>query len=371
MNEWPELTPQDRGRPRKIIHADADAFFASVEVRDNPKLKGQALAVAWKGPRSVVTTATYEARKYGVRSAMPLRTALARCPHLLVVEPRMDAYREASRLMQGVFLEYTDLVEPLSLDEAYLDVTHPRQGGPSATRIAQHIKREVHKRTDGLTVTAGVSSSKFVAKLASSMNKPDGLTVIVPEQVDELVAKLPVSDFYGIGPKTAERMATLGVRTGADLRRVSLQDLLAHFGKSGEHYYQIARGIDERPVDPRDDRKSVGAEETFDQDEGNLEKLHLALAPIAGRVQARLARHALAGRVVTLKVKFHSFELLTRRVTLPVPVKDAREVLRVASTLLTEELLAGRPVRLLGISVSALEDENGSRTFQLPLFELF
>ncbi|WP_019012434.1 DNA polymerase IV [Deinococcus aquatilis] len=247
---------------RKIVHVDADAFFASVELRDNPALRGQAVAVAYHGPRSVVTTATYEARQYGVRNALPLRTALARCPHLIVVEPRMDAYREASEIIQGVFREFTDLVEPLSLDEAYLDLTEPKQGPPSATRIAQEIRHLVPARTGGLTVSAGVSVNKMLPKLGSGMNKPDGLTVILPEKADALIAKLPVEDFFGIGPVTAARLQRMGVQTGADLRQLSLAELTTTFGVQGAHMYAIARGQDDRPVDPSDDRKSVGTEDT-------------------------------------------------------------------------------------------------------------
>ncbi|SMB77807.1 DNA polymerase IV [Deinococcus hopiensis] len=240
---------------RKIVHVDADAFFASVELRDNPSLRGKPVAVTYKGPRSVVTTATYEARQYGVKSALSLRTALARCPQLIVVEPRMDAYREASRIIQSVFLEFTDLVEPLSLDEAYLDLTDPKQGPKSATLIAREIKRLVQERTGGLTVSAGVSFNKMLAKLGSGMNKPDGLTVILPEEADALILCLPVGEFYGIGPVTATKLQEMGVQTGADLRQVSLERFTREFGSHGAHMYQIARGMDDRPVDPSEDRK--------------------------------------------------------------------------------------------------------------------
>lgn len=354
---------------RKIIHVDADAFFASVELRDNPALKGQPVAVAHHGPRSVVTTATYEARRYGVKSALPLRTALQRCPHLIVVEPRMDVYREASRVIQGTFREFTDLVEPLSLDEAYLDVTTPKQGPPSATLIAREIKRLVAARTGGLTVSAGLSTNKFLAKLGSGMNKPDGLTVILPDQALDLVARLPVSDFYGIGPVTAQRLAERGVYTGADLRRQSLMDLTREFGKHGAHMYDIARAVDERPVDPSEDRKSVGTEDTFDVDLWTLAQMREQLIGLAERTSARLARHGLAGRSVTLKVKFTNFEVITRRVTFPSPVSRPDELHRVAARMLTPELVDGRGVRLLGISVAELTDPNG-RDVQPTLFSL-
>ncbi|WP_189010516.1 DNA polymerase IV [Deinococcus malanensis] len=344
---------------RKIVHVDADAFFASVELRDDPSLRGKAVAVAYHGPRSVVTTATYEARQYGVRSALPLRTALARCPHLIVIEPRMDAYREASRVIQGVFLEFTDLVEPLSLDEAYLDLTQPKQGPRSATLIAREIRRLVRDRTGGLTVSAGVSFNKMLAKIGSSMNKPDGLTVILPDEADALIARLPVREFYGIGPVTAARLEGMGVSTGADLRRLPLAELTATFGAHGAHMYAIARGIDDRLVDPSDDRKSIGTEDTFDTDVSSLDELAAHLHSLSERTSRRLKKHGLGGRVVVLKVKFANFELITRRVSLPVPVQAAEDLQRVASSLLNAQLLQNRPVRLLGVSVSGLVDPEG------------
>ncbi|WP_281173269.1 DNA polymerase IV [Deinococcus pimensis] len=353
---------------RRILHCDMDCFYAAVEVRDDPRLRGRPVAVAWRGPRSVVTTASYEARRYGVRSAMPLRTALARCPHLVVIEPRMDAYREASRIVMEVFRTYTDLVEPLSLDEAFLDVTEPRFGPRSATLVARNVKREVFERTGGLTVSAGASSTKFVAKLASGMNKPDGLTVVRPEEVEALIARLPVGDFFGVGPKTARRMNELGIFTGADLRRAGEADLVTEFGEaSGRHFWRIARGIDERAVDPSDDRKSVGAEETFDEDVSDFARLGVALRAVSARAAARLARHGLAGRTVTLKVKFFDFELVTRRTSLPLAVADADELFVVAGRLLTPTLLSDRPVRLLGVTVSQLEASDAPNK-QPPLF---
>ena len=354
---------------RKIVHVDADAFFASVELRDNPSLRGKAVAVAYHGPRSVVTTATYEARQYGVRSALPLRTALARCPHLIVIEPRMDAYREASRLIHGVFTEFTDLIEPLSLDEAYLDVTQPKRGPGSATRIAQEIRRLVRERTGGLTVSAGVSFNKMLAKLGSGMNKPDGLTVILPQDADALIARLPVGEFYGIGPVTAAKLERLGIRTGADLRARSLTELTAAFGRHGAHMYAIARGIDDRPVDPSDDRKSVGTEDTYDTDLRTLADMHAKLPGLSERTARRLARHGLAGRVVTVKVKFSNFEVISRQQSLPVPVQTAEEIGRVARRLLGADLVGTRAVRLLGVTVSHLVDPQG-RDVVPPLFPL-
>ncbi|MFC4640248.1 DNA polymerase IV [Deinococcus hohokamensis] len=344
---------------RKIVHVDADAFYASVELRDDPSLRGKAVAVAYHGPRSVVTTATYEARQYGVRSALPLRTALARCPHLIVIEPRMDAYREASGIIRGVFHEFTDLVEPLSLDEAYLDVTEPKRGPKSATRIAQEIRRLARERTGGLTVSAGVSFNKMLAKLGSGMNKPDGLTVILPEDADALIARLPVGEFFGIGPVTAGKLERMGVRTGADLRRLPLTQLTATFGAHGAHMYAISRGIDDRPVDPSDDRKSLGTEDTYDTDLRTLDEMHEKLIGLSERTSRRLSHHAVAGRVVAVKIKFSNFELLSRQVRLPAPVQSAPEIERVARHLLSADLVAGRAVRLLGVSVSGLVDPQG------------
>ncbi|ULH18013.1 DNA polymerase IV (plasmid) [Deinococcus sp. KNUC1210] len=346
---------------RKIVHVDMDAFFASVEIRDQPSLQGKPVAVAYHSPRSVVTTASYEARAFGVHSALPLRTALQRCPGLIVVEPRMAVYREVSQQIQQVFHTYTDLVEMMSVDEAFLDLTHPLQGPASATLLARKIKRDITARTGGLTASVGVSYCKSLSKLASGQQKPDGLTVILPAEADAVTAALPIEAFYGIGPKTAERMYALDVRTGQDLRRFTLQELQQRFGKVGQHYYNIVRGIDERPVDPSDDRKSVGSEDTFEADIRDLQLLRQTLGEIAGRTAARLAHHHLAGRTVTLKIKFDNFQQLTRQITLPVALSTPEALHRVAVMLLTPALLQGRAVRLLGMTVGALQDAD-----QLP-----
>jgi DNA polymerase-4 len=355
---------------RKIVHVDMDAFFASVEIRDRPELKGLPVAVAHGGARSVVTTASYEARVFGVRSALPLRTALQKCPNLIVVEPRMAVYREVSQVIRQVFSQFTDLVEVMSIDEAFLDLTVPLRGPGSATLIAKDIKRDIFSRTGGLTASVGVSYCKSLAKLASGQQKPDGLTVILPEEADRVTAGLAIEAFHGIGPKTAERMHALDVRTGQDLRRFSVTDLQRHFGKAGQHYFNIVRGIDERPVDPSEDRKSVGTEDTFETDVRHIEVLRRALVGIAGRTAVRLANQQLAGRTVTLKIKFADFRQLTRQVTLPVAVSGAEEVAAVAGSLLTPEVLGGRAVRLLGVSVSALK-EAGREEVQPALFALF
>ncbi|GMA16942.1 DNA polymerase IV [Deinococcus metallilatus] len=340
-------------RPRKIIHVDMDAFYASVEQRDDPRLRGQPVAVAWGGKRSVVLTASYEARPFGVRSAMPLYRALERCPELRVVEPRFEAYREVSAQVREVFLRYTPLVEPLSLDEAYLDVTAPLTGGPSATRIAGSIRAEIHART-GLTATAGVSVNKFLAKLASGLNKPDGLTLLLPEQADGLLASLPTADFHGIGPATARKLAACGIHTGADLRAAPPEQLTRLFGRIGEHFAWIARGQDDRPVEPDRAPVSIGAEETYADDLHTPEQVQAALPHLARNVERRLVRAGLAGRVVILKLKFDDRVTVTRRVSLPHAVWEAEALARVAARLVTRELILGRGVRLVGITVSGL-----------------
>lgn len=338
---------------RKIIHVDMDAFYASVEQRDQPGLRGKPLAVAWGGKRAVVLTASYEARVYGVRSAMPLYKALERCPHLLTVPPRFDAYREVSGQIRAIFGEYAPLVEPLSLDEAYLDVTAPLKGGPSATHIAQAIRAEIRAQT-GLTATAGVSVNKFLAKLASGLNKPDGLTVLLPQQANELLLRLPVGDFHGIGPATAAKLAAQGILTGADLRRATPVQLTEWFGRVGQHYWRIAHGQDDRPVDPNRPHKSIGAEETYGDDLFGVDAVRAALPGIAASVERRLSRAGLAGKTVVLKVKFADWSVVTRRTTLAYPIHEAPALARCAAALVTPGLLGERGVRLLGITTANL-----------------
>lgn len=338
---------------RKIIHVDMDAFYASVEQQDDARLRGRPLAVAWGGKRSVVLTASYEARPFGVRSAMPLYKALERCPHLLVVPPRFEAYREVSAQIRAVFARFTPLIEPLSLDEAYLDVSAPLQGGPSATRIAQAIKTGIRADT-GLTATAGVSVNKFLAKLASGMNKPNGLTVILPADVQDLLDSLPVAEFHGIGPATAARLAAQGIHTGADLRAASPENLMQLFGRVGQHFWHIAHGQDDRPVEPNRPYKSIGTEETYGDDLTDVAAVLLRLPILAGGVEKRLGRAGLAGRIVILKLKFDDRSIITRRVTLPAPIHEAPALAQASSALLSSELLAGRGVRLAGITVAGL-----------------
>src|SRR6478736_3517323 len=287
-------------RQRKIIHVDMDAFYASVEQRDNPELRGKPVAVGGTRERGVVAAASYEARPFGVRSAMPSVTAKRRCADLVFVKPRFDVYRAVSQQIRAIFADYTPLVEPLSLDEAYLDVTEDRLGLGSARSIAQDIRRRIAAET-GLTASAGVSYCKFIAKLASDHRKPDGLTVITPERGAEFVASLPVSRFHGVGPVTARKMEQLGIVTGADLRDWTLPALQAHFGSSGQWYWRICRGIDEREVKPDRPYKSVSAERTFDEDISDPERLSAELERIAGYAWERVKRAQVAGRTVTLK----------------------------------------------------------------------
>lgn len=337
---------------RKIIHLDMDCFYAAVEIRDDPALRGIPVAVAWDGPRGVVLTANYEARAFGVRSALSTRTALRLCPELTLVPPRMEVYRTVSAEIREVFHHYTDLTEPLSLDEAYLDVTAPKRGPPSGTRIAELIRHEILGRT-GLTASAGVSYNKFLAKLASGMDKPDGLTVILPERAAALLGTLPIESFHGIGPATARRLHASGVYTGADLERQNLSWLKENFGKVGEHFYQIVRGIDERPVVPDRPYKSVSAETTFVTDIRDPVRLREALPDLASQVEARLVKAGLQARTVVIKLKYEDFRIITRRRTLPFALTTAGALCREAETLISSLTLEAG-VRLLGVGAEGL-----------------
>ncbi len=334
---------------RKIIHVDMDAFYASVEQRDNPELRGLPLAVGG-GHRGVVAAASYEARKYGVRSAMPSVTAKRKCPELVFVKPRFDAYREVSNQIRAIFADYTDLIEPLSLDEAYLDVTEDRRGLGSARAIAEDIRRRIHEETN-LTASAGVSYCKFIAKLASDYRKPDGLTVIRPEQGPEFVASLPVARFHGVGPVTARKMEALGIVTGADLKRLSLPELESRFGSSGRWYFQICRGIDDREVRADRPYKSVSAERTFDEDLRDPERLTAELKRIAGYAWARVERAQVAGRTVTLKVKYGDFSLITRSKSFAEEVTDLAAFTAAGEALLAALHPLPRGIRLLGLGL--------------------
>ena len=306
---------------RKIIHIDMDAFFASVEQRDNPEYKGKPLAVGYAGARGVVAAASYEARQYGVHSAMASKTALRKCPQLIFVLPRFDVYKSVSRQINDIFHEYTDLVEPLSLDEAFLDVTENHMQIASAIQIAHEIKKKIREQV-GLTASAGVSFNKFLAKIASDYKKPDGLFVVIPEAAEQFVASLAIEQFYGVGKVTAERMHQLGIRTGADLKQWSEQGLVTNFGKAGHIYYLNAQAIDERPVQSQRTRKSVSSETTFEKDMDSYEELKLELEKVAQDVIHYISKNNYKGRTVSLKIKYADFKIISRSKTFPAFISD-------------------------------------------------
>ena len=357
---------QSDERPsRKIIHVDMDAFYASVEQRDNPELKGKPVAVGG-GHRGVVAAASYEARKFGVRSAMPSVTAKRRCPELVFVKPRFDVYRAVSQQIRAIFADYTDLIEPLALDEAYLDVTEDRKGLGSARAIAEEIRARIRAET-GLTASAGVSYCKFIAKLASDQNKPDGLCVIPPGKGPAFVATLPVKRIHGVGPVTAAKMERLGISTGADLARWPIEQLEAHFGSSGRWYWRIARGIDEREVKPDRPYKSVSAERTFDIDYTDAEDLRRELERVAGYAWQRIERAEVKGRTVTLKVKFGDFSQITRSRSFPGSITDFASFEAAGQALLDALLPAPKGIRLLGLGLHSIMEEDESAPRQLGL----
>ena len=339
---------------RKIIHVDMDAFFASVEQRDDPALKGKPVAVGGAGGRGVVAAASYEARRFGVKSAMPSVTAQRLCPDLIFVRPRFDAYKEASRQIRRVFEHYTPIIEPLSLDEAYLDVTEDRLGIGSATRIATLIRQEIRAKTQ-LTASAGVSYNKFLAKLASDQNKPDGLCVIRPGEGAAFVAGLPIRRFHGVGPKAEERMQRLGIATGADLAAKDIAFLRAHFGSMADYLFRAARGIDLRPVAAHRVRKSVGGERTFSEDIGSAPALRATLDNIVDIVWERIEAAGAKGRTVTLKMKFTDFRIMTRAASLPGFVGGKDEFAQLARALLEAALPLPQPIRLMGLTLGNLE----------------
>ncbi|MXO91878.1 DNA polymerase IV [Pontixanthobacter aquaemixtae] len=350
---------EEEGGLRKIIHVDMDAFFASVEQRDNPELRGKPVAVGGSGGRGVVAAASYEARKFGVRSAMPSVTAKRLCPDLIFVRHRFDAYKEASAKIREIFRYFTPHVEPLSLDEAYLDVTDDIHGIGSATRIAQLIRERIKQQT-GLTASAGVSYNKFIAKLASDQNKPDGMCVIKPGEGAQFVASLPVRRFHGVGPKGAEKMAKLGIETGADLAAKDVEFLRANFGSMGDYLYRAARGIDLRPVRANRIRKSLGGERTYSEDISSGAALREAMDNIIDIVWERIERAEAKGRTVTLKLKYTDFTTLTRAKSLAGNVADKMEFARIGHELLEELLPLPLPIRLMGLTLSNLEGDKNS-----------
>lgn len=344
---------------RKIIHVDMDAFYASVEQMDNPELKGKAIAVGGSEKRGVVSAASYEARKFGVRSAMSGMQAKRLCPELIFVRPRFDRYHDISKKIRAIFHDYTDLVEPLSLDEAYLDVTHNKKGNPSATLIAKEIRRRIFDEV-GLTASAGISINKFVAKIASDYNKPNGQKTVNPEDVLEFLEQLDIRKFYGVGKVTAEKMYQKGIFTGKDLKSKSIEYLDEHFGKSGRYYYQVVRGIHTSPVKPNRIRKSLAAERTFRENLSSEIFMLEKLEQIAEEVSRRLNKSHVAGKTITLKIKYSDFTLQTRSKTLPYFVSDASVILDTAKALLYQEKLK-ESVRLLGISLSNLNTEKPNK----------
>ncbi|MFT4119163.1 DNA polymerase IV [Bradyrhizobium sp.] len=343
-----------------------DAFYASVEQRDNPELRGKPVAVGGSAARGVVAAASYEARAFGVRSALPSVTAKRRCPQLIFVTPRFEVYRAVSAQIREIFAEHTDLIEPLSLDEAYLDVTENKQGIAIATKIATIIRARI-KDVTGLNASAGISYCKFLAKMASDLNKPNGQAVITPRMGPGFVEALAVKKFHGVGPATAAKMERLGILTGADLKARSLPFLQEHFGKSGAWYYQIARGIDERAVQPDRPRKSVGAEDTFDADIVDLDAARTELTPLVAKIWRHCAAKQLRARTVTLKVKYSDFEQITRSRTVAELIPSAEEVEAMARGLLDPLFPVEKGIRLLGVTLSSFSDEHDAVEEQLRL----
>ena len=357
----------EAGGSRKIIHIDMDAFYASVEQRDNPELRGKPVAVGGSRERGVVAAASYEARKFGVHSAMPSITAKRKCPDLVFVKPRFDAYKAISLQIRDIFAEYTPIIEPLSLDEAYLDVTENLKVIISATQIAEDIRARIRAETE-LTASAGVSYNKFLAKLASDHRKPDGLFVITPKMGPVFVETLPVRKFHGVGPATAKKMARLGIETGLDLRAQTQAFLQQHFGKAGSYYYWAARGIDERPVRADRIRKSVGAENTFAADLFTYEAARDALQEIVDKVWRYCEGSGIRARTVTLKVKFGNFQQITRSRTGQMQIGTRSELEQLNNALLEPLFPVAGGVRLLGVSLSSLAEESERELeFSLPV----
>ena len=353
--------------PRKIIHIDMDAFYASVEQRDNPVYRGKPIVVGGRPEqRGAVAAASYEARRFGIHSAMPARTAQQKCKDLIFVKPRFDVYREVSQQIRAIFLSYTDLVEPLALDEAYLDVTQNKANIPSAVAIARAIKQKILAATQ-LTASAGVSINKFLAKIASGMDKPDGLYLIAPAQAEAFVETLPIEKFHGIGQVTAKKMRALGIQTGADLKQWSEANLVKRFGKVGRFYYKVARGQDDRPVNPNRIRKSVGAEHSFAEDLISLDQMGAELERLAQRVAERLAKQKQSGYTLTLKIKYADYQQITRSQTLNEPIREVSVIYGLARDLLWAHVGDRKKVRLLGITVSQLVDAAELQYVQLSL----
>ena len=350
---------------RKIIHVDMDSFFASVEQRDFPEYKGKALVVGGRTPRSVVAAASYEARKYGIYSAMPMSVALQKYPHLIVAPHRFEVYREVSRNIQQIFHEYTDLVEPLSLDEAYLDVTHAKKGPASASLIAMEIKKEIRKR-EGLVASAGVSYNKFLAKIASDMDKPDGFFLIKPEDAKSFLEELDIGLFYGVGKKTEQKMHNMNIFKGRDLKLLPREDLMKHFGKAGSYFYDVVRGRDDRPVVSSREHKSIGAERTYESDLYDLVQVKEKLAEVIDIMWKRCEAKQKTGRTVTLKFRFSDFTTITRSNTSS-KAFTKNDLDTVLMSLLPLKDIQEQGIRLLGATMSNFQDENHPYAKQLKI----
>jgi DNA polymerase-4 len=331
-----------------------DAFYASVEQRDHPELKGKPVAVGGGAERGVVAAASYEARKFGVRSAMSGMMAKKKCSDLIFVKPRFDVYHAVSRQIRAIFYEYTHLVEPLSLDEAYLDVTHPLKGKNSATLIANEIRKRIFDDLH-LTSSAGISYNKFLAKIASDIKKPNGFYVIHPEKAAEFIEQLPIEKFHGVGKVTAQKFKLLGINNGLDLKNAGLEFVAKHFGKNGQFFFDIANGIDNRPVEPDRDRKSVGAENTFSSDLVTDEELNTAIREICDTLYTRLQKAAVWGTTLTVKIKYNDFTQITRSKSFSAGINNQRDMVKIACDMLHENRDREKPIRLLGMSFSNLE----------------
>ena len=355
----------DEGRIRKIIHIDMDAFYASVEQRDEPTLRGKPVAVGYPAKRGVVAAASYEARSFGVRSAMPSTVAIRKCAELMFVPPRFDVYREVSKQVQAIFKDYTSLVEPLSLDEAYLDVTDNLKGIPTAWETAKEIRARIHEEIR-LTASAGISCNKFLAKLASDYRKPNGQFAIMPDHAEAFVATLPVAKFHGVGPKTAAKMRALGIETGADLRRQTLDFLQDRFGKSGSWYYNIARGWDDRPVEPDRERKSSGSETTFPEDRTDPVQIEAGVIAMADDVWAWCEKANARGWTVTVKIKGSDFQISTRSRSKEMAIQTRRGLHEVALDLIRSVFPPPKGVRLVGVTLSNFRSQTVSEAAELP-----
>lgn len=365
------MTPENKYR--KIIHIDMDAFYASVEQRDFPEYRGKPIVVGGspEGRGGVVATASYEARKFGIRSAMSSKTALRLCPHVIFIYPRFDVYKAVSAQIHEILHRYTDQVEPLSLDEAYLDVTQDKQGIGFAMDIAGLIKQAIRKELQ-LTASAGVSINKFVAKIASDMEKPDGLTFIGPSKIEAFMEALPVEKFFGVGKVTAAKMKAMGLHTGADLKKMSEAELVVHFGKPGRFYYQVVRGVDTREVEPHRETKSVSVEDTYQEDLTGKAAMLPELKALTETLAARIQSFGLKGRTITIKFKFHDFTIMTRSHSLGVLVNDRQEIFKVVELILDKAPVDEKRIRLLGVGISNFEmlhkEHPSSAGNQLRLF---